>query len=269
MKNKLVNASFVLLFVWAMGILGNILNPEKAPVFTSANPLGITLLAQDSPVDAQVAPGIFTFTAAGTGGSINLLQTNVRFHRFTWHTTGTLSACQLGVQYSNDNSTWTTWQSPTDCTVPSEFMLVGSPNYVRVHATTLTGSSTPTVYVSYRGYADDPSGSLAQYASIASVDVSTAGLTQVVALTTRRAFAVGGIVSVTGAGTGNKIIWYQGTGSNCAANGAGITGGVVLGTSGTLHYTIEPFQTTVDGRAICIQTDSAVRVQGYLRYYAF
>lgn len=85
------------------------------------------------------------------GLPIDLRQSGVNNHYIVWAASGTVSTCSVKLQQSVDKVTWTDLIAGATCTSNGQSALTaGVVNYVRVNATTLTGSGT--LYVTYTGF---------------------------------------------------------------------------------------------------------------------
>src|ERR1051325_5739163 len=118
--------------------------------------------------EAQVT-GLATITSSSTSGPVtNLIGSGIYYHQITWWVTGTVSTCSVKLQQSATSN----FASATDliagatCTSnggPST-LTTGIANYVRVNATTFSGSGT--LYVRYNGYVQQPGGGSSGVTSI-------------------------------------------------------------------------------------------------------
>src|SRR5712664_1570250 len=84
----------------------------------------------------------FTYTNTTTGASIGTLETGsgIQFHQLTWNVSGTVSTCQVQLDQSADNVTWSSQIIPTQtCTSNSQSAVSSAitANYVRVNITTM------------------------------------------------------------------------------------------------------------------------------------
>lgn len=116
------------------------------------------LLAIAGTAEAQVTGRAVITTSATSGASTNLIGSGIYYHQISWWVTGTVSSCSVKLEKSTDNSTWTDLIAGASCTSnggPST-LTTGVVNYVRVNATTFSGSGTLTVR--YNGYVQQPGG---------------------------------------------------------------------------------------------------------------
>ncbi len=106
--------------------------------------LGTSVFAQ-----AQVGRTVTLVSANHVGTAINEIGSGVNLHVFTWNVTGTLSACSVKLEKSaNGTSGWTDLIAGQACTTSGGPTTITGPtvaNYVRVNATTFTGTGTLTV----------------------------------------------------------------------------------------------------------------------------
>ena len=98
------------------------------------------------------------FTAIANAPAIrqNLL---INYHQLTWTVTGTVSACSVALDSSNDGTTFTPGGviGTQSCTTDGQTTVTnGSANYVRVTISSFTG--TGTVQVIYTGWTSNPAG---------------------------------------------------------------------------------------------------------------
>lgn len=111
---------------------------------------------------AQTGQTVTIKTATTAGVSISEIGSGVNLHQITWNVQGTISACAVALQQSADNITWSTLIAAQTCTsnggpFPVAFQS-GVANWVRVNATTFTGTGTLTVR--YNGYIQSQSGDI-------------------------------------------------------------------------------------------------------------
>lgn len=104
--------------------------------------LGISVCAH-----AQINQTATLTTGSKIGTVISEVGSGVNVHIVTWNTTGTVSACSVKVQQSADNITFSDLITSQTCTSSGgpTTSVTGVVNYIRVNATTLTGSGTLTV----------------------------------------------------------------------------------------------------------------------------
>ncbi len=98
--------------------------------------------------------------------------TGVKSHTIVWTTLGTVTTCSVKVQKSEDGVSWADMISGATCTSPSSTGAITTDiaNYVRINATTLTG--TGTLVVTY--FAFSPGASLS--ATIDTTGLATSAL---------------------------------------------------------------------------------------------
>jgi hypothetical protein len=120
----------------------------------------VTPLALAQGYNALLNP---TFLGSGGPQTASLQENSViGYHKLAWTVTGTVSTCQVTVDTSPDNTTWTTGAavSVQTCTTTGNSGSANSSsvvaNYVRVNASTLSG--TGSVTFTYTGYVQNPTG---------------------------------------------------------------------------------------------------------------
>jgi hypothetical protein len=126
----------------------------------------ILLLAFALPAHPQsqaltVTPPAFTSSLSIQATSINLIGTGVNLHKFSWYTTGTVSAGACALTAGSDNVTFGTTliaaQTVTSSGGPTA-LTSGVFNYLKLNCTTpIVG--TGSVTITYTGYIDPTSGS--------------------------------------------------------------------------------------------------------------
>lgn len=112
-------------------------------------------------VSAQLPPARRIFTTSTVRTDIGILEQNsgVQYHQLAWTTTGIVSTCQVELDQSTNNVTWSsTIISSQLCTSAGTSALSSSvqANYVRINVTVLTGGGSVTV--TYSGYVVNPGG---------------------------------------------------------------------------------------------------------------
>lgn len=177
----------------------------------------------------------FKLTAASPVGPaatpwIAEIGTGVKSHAITWTTSGTVSTCSVKVQKSEDGTSWSDLIAGATCTSNSSTGTITTDvaNYVRVNATTLTGSGT--LNVTYVGY-------------VAGLPLS--------------ATISGDVTSATG--TNFHVVVDSGGGGGSTAQGAdtaGVTGSLTLVST----TTSAPTYTTAKVNPLSGQTDGGLRV---------
>ncbi len=156
--------------------------------------------------------------------------TGIKSHTIVWTTSGTVSTCSVKVEKSADGVSWSDMISGATCTSPAATGTITTDiaNYVRVNATTLTGSGT--LIVTYSGF--------------------TPGLPSSATIS-------GDVTSATG--TNFHVVVDSGGGGGSTAQGAttsGVTGGLQL----ACVTTAAPTYTTAQVNCPSLQTDGSQRV---------
>lgn len=116
--------------------------------------LADTVLAQSNPLVRA-----YTTASATAGSTIPVIGSGIRYHKLLWYKkAGTVSTCQVLLQQSEDESTWSTLISAQTCTSSGSVTAAtsGIANYVRINPTTKTGAGEVTFV--YLGYLEDPTG---------------------------------------------------------------------------------------------------------------
>lgn len=101
---------------------------------------------------APTARKAFSTTAVAADSGVNLIGTGVQYHQILWVPVGTVSTCQVELDSSPDDITWSsTIISTTLCTSAgvSSVSSATATNYVRINVTTLSGGGT--IRVTYIG----------------------------------------------------------------------------------------------------------------------
>lgn len=98
-----------------------------------------------------------TFTSASADSGVSLIGSAIAYHKLTWSTVGTVSACSVRVDTSSDGLSWSaggaiTAQTCTSSGVSSVANVVA--NYIRINVTSFTG--TGSVVVVWSGYVNTP-----------------------------------------------------------------------------------------------------------------
>lgn len=95
-----------------------------------------------------------TITSAGTAStSVSVISSGITSYKFACYPVDPITTAGITLQVSEDNSTWTTAITSTDCSIPNQASATtASANYVRINATTFSG--TGSVLVTWRGYID-------------------------------------------------------------------------------------------------------------------
>ncbi len=92
-----------------------------------------------------------TSSATKIGLPLDLRASGINNHYIIWNASGTVATCSVKVQQSVDGVVWTDLIAGATCTSNGQSSLTaGVANYIRVNATTLTGSGTLTV--TYTGF---------------------------------------------------------------------------------------------------------------------
>jgi hypothetical protein len=96
---------------------------------------------------------IFTTTVVAADTGVLETGSGVLFHQLVWNVSGTITTCQVQLDQSADNATWSSQVIATQaCTVngSSAVSVSTTTNYVRINVTTLSGGGTLTV--TYQGF---------------------------------------------------------------------------------------------------------------------
>lgn len=119
--------------------------------------------AQQRPALAQSKViGQRTYTVRNTTPDIGIgnIGSGIGWHRITWNTLGTVSACSVTLQQSTNNTIWTTLIGPQVCTSTGMSVVVMAVvNYIRIDPTSFTGTAGSTVVVHWDGFDEDPAAS--------------------------------------------------------------------------------------------------------------
>lgn len=174
------------------------------------------------------ADGQYTFiaTAPGSSNGIPLAQTGISYHKLTWTTSGTVSACTVALDSSADGVTYSAGGVITGqaCTSPGASAIFNSNvNFVRVTFTALSGGGT--VSATWNGYNNNPvsgSGTVGSCAGAGNAYYAGAGTT--IACDTSVTDNGTGTIAATvfSGGTGSWIVPYA-TDANSSANTYKIT----------------------------------------------
>lgn len=100
----------------------------------------------------QAANRQFSASAAPVADSVTINEGGaVSFHQLSWVPNGTVSTCQVKVEQSPDNSTWSDLIAAQTCTSAGKSIITAANNnFVRINFTTLSG--TGTVTATYLGF---------------------------------------------------------------------------------------------------------------------
>lgn len=98
-----------------------------------------------------------TFTTVSADSSVKTEGSGIAYHLLTWSKTGTVSTCQIKLQQSVDNISWSDLIAAQTCTSNGQSAVTNVvANYVRMNMTTLSGGGS--VAVRWNGYVINPSG---------------------------------------------------------------------------------------------------------------
>jgi hypothetical protein len=107
-----------------------------------------------------------TFTATGSSGGVNLVNTPVGYHKIYWRTQGTVTTCTVALDSSSDGVAWNAGGVITGQTCTSNGTTVYTNsvvNFVRISVTTLTGGGS--LIATYVGASDPLAVQLSQVLS--------------------------------------------------------------------------------------------------------
>lgn len=121
----------------------------------------VSLLLTLALAPSAMAQGVHSFSTAAVAPDVGLVQaqTGISYHKLTWVPTGTVSTCQVSLDTSADNSSWSVGGAITaqTCTSAGASLVVNvNANFVRINVTTISGGGT--VFVTWNGYVNNPSG---------------------------------------------------------------------------------------------------------------
>lgn len=117
-----------------------------------------------------------SFTTATSGSSINQIGSGVNYNRLSWYLTGTISTCQIKVEKSSNNSSWSDLISAQTCTTEGVSSVTsGTAGYIRITVTTLSGGGTVTA--TYMGFVGQPNASSSSSDAQYILQVANASLT--------------------------------------------------------------------------------------------
>jgi hypothetical protein len=111
----------------------------------------LALLALSSAcVFAQTNPTTWTLSASGTTSAV---RTSANYHTVQVVLTGSPTGCSVRLEGSLDNSNWFDLSGSQSCTSGNiMFHVDGKPvGYARANLLTLSGGTSPTATISYRG----------------------------------------------------------------------------------------------------------------------
>ena len=105
------------------------------------------------------AQGIRSFSSAAPASDVGIPMagTGVAYHKLTWTTSGTVSACTVALDSSSDGVSWSAGGVITGqtCTSPGSSLIVNSNvNFIRITFTALSGGGTVTA--TWNGYVNNP-----------------------------------------------------------------------------------------------------------------
>lgn len=132
------------------------------------------------PTTAGAQGGFTLSTTAMTGGAIGLLNSDTHFHTLTWYVNSAApSGCTVILESSTSGlvgGTWTSLIGAQTCTSTGETITAtaGDVNFVRIRATAFTGAAT-SVVVLYKGWIQNPYGSLGLSSPTTGLTVNTVG----------------------------------------------------------------------------------------------
>ena len=102
---------------------------------------------------------MISYTISATGAAATIPGTYL-YHSFSWNIIGgTLSACDIDLEGSDDNTYWSNLIAAQDCSIKSKATLTyGLYKYYRLYVNTITTETgTPRLEIVYYGYIDNPS----------------------------------------------------------------------------------------------------------------
>lgn len=105
------------------------------------------LLCSIVPAHAQQARRTFTTSSVAADSWVREIGSGVQFHQVTWAKSGTVSTCQIQIDFSNDGVTSAgTVISSQLCTSNGQSTIIGPStfNYVRINVTTQSGGGSTT-----------------------------------------------------------------------------------------------------------------------------
>src|SRR3990172_191990 len=115
----------------------------------------LPLVALQVRAQTQSANQVQTFTAVTSSGALGLAGSNTHFHTLQWWGFGTLTTCTIIVEQSaTGTGGWTDLITAQTCTSNGSATIPGTPNFVRMTMTALTGGGTLTAR--YSGYMSAP-----------------------------------------------------------------------------------------------------------------
>lgn len=122
--------------------------------------LVLALLASVS-AQAQQPQARFVYTNSAIGASPGVLEigSGVQFHQLTWNVSGSVPTCQVQLDQSADNLTWSSQIIAAQTCTSNGLSAVSTAttaNYVRINIVTKSGAGTVTV--TYLGYTSNPGG---------------------------------------------------------------------------------------------------------------
>lgn len=92
------------------------------------------------------------FATLGATGTTSAANADANYHTVQAVPSGSPSGCTLRLEGSLDNSNWFDLSGSQTCTSAVMFHVDGKPaTYVRVNLTALSGGTSPTVQITYKG----------------------------------------------------------------------------------------------------------------------
>ncbi len=112
-------------------------------------------------VSASAQQARFTYVNTTMGASTGVLEigSGIQYHQLTWNISGSVPTCQVQLDQSTDNVTWSSQIIATQACTSNGLSAVSTAitaNYVRINLTTKSGAGTVTV--TYLGYTSAPGG---------------------------------------------------------------------------------------------------------------
>jgi len=97
-------------------------------------------------MSAQAFVKVYTITATGAQTSINIQGLGMSQFRMSWHGTGTRTTCTVVLEQSADDSSFSDLIAAQTCTTNgSSVITAGTPNFIRVNTTTISGAGNTLV----------------------------------------------------------------------------------------------------------------------------
>lgn len=222
----------------------------------------LVCLAESGYSQIQIVASSRITSTTTAGNVINEIGTGVNLHKITWNVSGTVSSCSVKLEKAaTSTGPWTDLISGASCTSnggPST-LTSGVTNFVRVNATTFSGTGSLTV--NYRGYTDrvangTASGTAGQVAFFDGTTSITSDSDMTFTTDTLTATKIVGSTSITDTGLTATRVTFAGTGG-LLSDDAGMTyvaasdaltivgslsmnGGIITGSSSGL-WTNVPF----------------------------